>query len=96
MNQDNQTPAAPATEPADWWNEPTYTSDLFPTFMGMVTVTASSGEPTAAENGPQARFQLNLNDPLAQVDGGASAALTSLPGGLPSDLSVVVPVAWSM
>lgn len=36
-------PAAPA-EAADWWNAPTYTTDLIPPFQCAVTVSLSSGE----------------------------------------------------
>lgn len=37
-------PAAPATEAADWWNAPTYTTDLIPPFQCAVSVSLSSGE----------------------------------------------------
>lgn len=77
-------PTIDAGDGADWWNAPTYTTDLIPPFRGVVTVTASSGDaPTRPENGTLARLSLNMGDPLALIDGGASAGLTSLPGAYP-------------
>lgn len=84
-------PAGPQAQPAidaggtaDWWNAPTYTTDLIPPFRGVVTVTASSGEGAPrAEIGPLGRLPLNMGDPLAHVDGGASAGLLAVPGAYP-------------
>ncbi len=75
-------PPAAGDEQDGWWNAPTYTTDLIPPHAGITSVVlAGSGEPE--EIGPMARFSLSIGDPLALVDGGASVALTSLPGAYP-------------